>query len=102
LRDRFEGVLQSSLEQGGLWQTLLEPHVRAVLVTTPLDLPVSDLLKEAWDRYYELEPSVAIQPTLGAVFTTHLAAATLSMHESLLRHGVSVAESHRIIYVRIR
>ena len=39
-----------------------------------------------------------IQPTLGAVFTTHLAAATLALHETLLRHGMSPIESHRSIY----
>ena len=52
----------------------------------------------AWDRYYEIEPSIAIEATLGAVFTTHLAAATLALHEVLLRHGISAAESHRLIY----
>lgn len=45
---------------------------------------------------YELEPSIATQLTLGAVFTTHLAAATLALHEVLLRHGTTVAESHRL------
>ena len=98
LRDRFGGSLQRSLEQGGLWQMLLEPHVQAVLKATSLSESVSEVLKQVWDRYYELEPSIAIQSTLGAVFTTHLAAATLAMHEILLRHGISAAESYRLIY----
>ena len=98
LRAQFDGVLQRSLERGGFWQTLVEPHARAVLKATPLGESTDDILKQAWDRYYELEPSVAIQPTLGAVFTTHLAAATLALHEVLLRHGSSAAESHRLIY----
>ncbi|MEO8310530.1 MAG: AarF/UbiB family protein [Caldimonas sp.] len=98
LRSQFDGVLQRSLERGGLWQTLIEPHARAVLKVTPLGESTGDLLKQAWDRYYELEPSIAIQPTVGAVFTTHLAAATLALHEVLLRHGTSAAESHRLIY----
>ncbi len=98
LRDRLGGTLQRSLEHGGLWQMLLEPHAKAVLKTTPLGVPVGELLNQVWERYYELEPSVAIQPSLGAVFTTHLAAATLAMHEALLRHGISAAESHRLIY----
>ena len=98
LRDRLDGALQRSLEQGGLWEMLLESHAQAVLKATPLGESVADLLKEVWDRYYQLEPSIAIQPTLGAVFTTHLAAATLAMHEILLRHGISAAESYRLIY----
>jgi ubiquinone biosynthesis protein len=98
LRDGLGGVLQRSLEHGGLWQTILEPHVKAVLGTTTLDVSVGDLLSEVWERYYELEPSIAIEPSLGAVFTTHLAAATLALHEALLQHGISEAESHRLIY----
>ena len=98
LRRQFDGTLQRSLERGGLWQTLIEPHARAVLKATPLGDSTGDLLKQAWDRYYELEPSIAMQSTIGAVFTTHLAAATLALHEILLRHGTSAAESHRLIY----
>ncbi|MEO7966368.1 MAG: L-2-amino-thiazoline-4-carboxylic acid hydrolase, partial [Gemmatimonadaceae bacterium] len=97
LRQRFDGVLQQSLERGGVWQTLLEPHAQAVLKATPLGVPVGELLKEVWDRYYELEPSIAIEPNLGAVFTTHLAGATLAMHEILLRHGIPAVESYRLI-----
>lgn len=98
LRDQLGGALQRSLEHGGLWKMLLEPHAREVLKTTPLGVPVEDLLNQVWERYYELEPSVPIQPSLGAVFTTHLAVATLAMHEALLRHGISAADSHRLIY----
>ncbi|MEO8453284.1 MAG: AarF/UbiB family protein, partial [Gemmatimonadota bacterium] len=98
LHERLDGVLQHSLERGGLWQTLLEPHAQAVLKGTRLGVPVDDFLKQVWARYYELEPSIAIQPTLGAVFTTHLAGATLAMHETLLRHGIAAAESYRLIY----
>ena len=68
------------------------------LKTTPLAMSVGDFLKQTWDRYYELEPTVAIQPTLGAVFSTHAAALILAVHETLLRHGVAAAESHRLIY----
>ena len=98
LRDRFDDILHRSLESGGLLQMLVEPHVRAVLKATPLRKHVESILKQVWDRYYELEPSVVIQPTLGAVFTTHLAAATLAMDEVLQRHGTGGAESHRLIY----
>ena len=98
LRDRFGSVLQRALEHGGLWQGLLQPHVHAVLKETPLGVSVDELLKQVWERYYQLEPSIAIEPTLGAVFTTHVAAVTLAMHEVLLRNEISPAESHRILY----
>lgn len=98
MRGQFDGVLQHSLEDGGLWQTLLEPHVRVVLNATSLRASVDDLLKQSWDRYYQLESLVPIQPTMGAVFTTHLAAATLAVHEVLVLHGVSAAESYRLLY----
>ncbi|CAN5805889.1 hypothetical protein BH11GEM2_BH11GEM2_38630 [soil metagenome] len=98
MRQRFDGVLQQSLERGGVWQALLEPHAQAVLKGTPLGVPVGELLKEVWDRYYEIEPSIAIEPNLGAVFTTHLAGATLAMHQILLQHGIPAAEAYRLIY----
>jgi ubiquinone biosynthesis protein len=98
LKVQFGGALQRSLEQGGLWKMLVEPHARAVLKTTRLEESTDDLLKEAWARYYEIEPSIPIEPALGAVFTTHLAAATLALHEVLLRHGIAAADSHRLIY----
>ncbi len=81
-----------------MWQTLIEPHAIAVLKATPLGEPVSDVLKQVWARYYEIEPSIPIEPTFGAVLTTHLAAATLAMHEVLLWHGLSTPESYRLIY----
>jgi ubiquinone biosynthesis protein len=98
LQGQLGRALERSLERGGLWQTLVEPHARAVLKGTALGEATGDLLNQAWDRYYELEPSIAIQPTLGAVFTTHLAAATLALHQVLLRNGTSVAESYRLIF----
>ncbi|HUG25406.1 AarF/UbiB family protein [Piscinibacter sp.] len=98
LRDRLGSTVRGALEGGGFWQALVEPHAELVLKTTPSDVLVSDLLKQTWDRYYELEPGVVLQPTLGAVFSTHAAALILAMHETLLRHGVSAADSYRAIY----
>lgn len=94
--DRLEEAVQCS--RGGLWQMLLEPHARVVLKATSLGERLIGLFEQIWDRYYELEPSITIQPNLGAVFTTHLAAVTLAMHDILLRHGISPAESYQIIY----
>lgn len=98
LRHRLESMVRRALEGGGFWQALVEQHAEAALKATPLPVSVSDLLKQTWARYYELEPTVAIQPTLGAVFSTHAAALILAMHETLLRHGVVASESHRLIY----
>lgn len=98
LRDQLESTVRLALEGGGFWQALVERHAEVALKTTPLSVSVSDLMKQTWGRYYELEPSVTIQPTLGAVFSTHAAALILAMHETLLRHGVAAAESHRLIY----
>ncbi|MEP6778432.1 MAG: AarF/UbiB family protein, partial [Gemmatimonadaceae bacterium] len=98
LREQFGNVLQHSLEHGGLWQTLLERHTQAVLKDLNLGVPISEFLQEVWKRYYEIEPSIAIQPSLGAVFTTHLAGATLAMHKALLEHGIPTTQSYRLIY----
>ena len=98
LRDRLEGTVRRALESGGFWQALVQRHAELALKATPLAVSVGDFMKQTWDRYYELEPTVAIQPTLGAVFSTHAAALILAMHETLLRHGVAAAESHRLIY----
>lgn len=98
MRDRLEGTLRRALEGGGFWQALVERYAVAELKTTPLSVSVSDLMKATWSRYYELEPSVAIQCTLGAVFTTHAAVLILAMHETLVKHGVVAAESRRLIH----
>lgn len=98
LRDRLESTVRVALQGGGFWKSLLEHHAEVVLKTTPLAGSIGDVMKQTWDRYYELERSVAVQPTLGAVFTTHAAALILAMHETLLRHGVTAANSYRLIY----
>ncbi len=98
LRKQFGAVVQRSLEHSALWKTLLERHATVVLSRTSLGVPTRDFWAQVWTRYYELEPSVPIEPNLGAVFTTHLAVATLAMHQLLQQHGVSTAQSHRLIY----
>ena len=98
LSDRLESTVRRALESGGLWQALIERHAEMVLKNVPLAGSVAEVMTQTWDRYYEIEPSVSIQPTLGAVFTTHAAALILAMHETLLRQGVAATESHRLIY----
>lgn len=98
LSEHFQKTIQNMLEHGGFWQMLLEPHARAVLKKAGLGQTADGILQAAWDRYYELEPSIGIEQNLGAVFTTHLAAATLALHEVLMRHGNTAEEAHRLIY----
>lgn len=98
LRERLSDTVRAALDRGGLWKTLLEGHARAVLGATSIAGEVAAVLSEAWNRYYELEPTLPLERSLGAVFTTHLAVATLALHETLLRHGVSADESYRLIY----
>lgn len=95
---RLGDAVMRSLDHGGLWKTLLEADARSVLATTSLADAVDDVLAEMWNGYYEVESSVPIESTLGAVFTTHLAALTLAMHQVLLRYGVAPEESYRLIY----
>ncbi len=98
MRDRLAVTFRRSLEDGGFWKALVERHVEAALKTTQLVVPVDKLMTQTWERYYALEPSVAIQPALGAVFSTHAAALVLAMHQTLLGHGVAAAQSHRLIF----
>lgn len=98
LRDQLGDAIKRSLDRGGLWKTLLEADARSVLQSTSLSGEVEVILAEMWERYYALEPTVAIERTLGAVFTSHLAALTLAMHQVLVRHGIGEKESHRLIY----
>lgn len=97
-RDRIENALQEALEGGGLWEAMLEPHLRSVLQTARLGEKIEAVLAQTWDRYYRLEPSVAVQPTLGAVFTTHAAALILALHQTLTDHGLATDQSYRLIY----
>jgi ubiquinone biosynthesis protein len=98
IRDNVEDAVRASLIHGGFWQALLDRHAHEVLRTTRLSLDAGHILKQTWNRYYELEPSIAIQPTVGAVFTTHIAAVVLALHEVLLQHGVAPEESYRLIH----
>ncbi|MBI1220811.1 MAG: hypothetical protein GC186_19980 [Rhodobacteraceae bacterium] len=97
-RSEAERTLQAALELGGLWRDLLEPHLRSALATTPLLEKTDAILPDIWERYYQLEPSIDIQPTFGAVLTTHAAALILALHESLLRHGMAAEMSYALIY----
>lgn len=97
-RDRLQSAIQKSLEAGGLWELLVAPHARAELKATRLATMTERVLAQTWNRYYELEPSIDIEPTVGAVFTTHAAALILAMHEALVGHGLNPGESYQLIY----
>jgi ubiquinone biosynthesis protein len=90
--------LEHSLEDAALWKALVERHARVALQASPLGLAAGELMQHTWRHYYEIEPSLAVQPTPGAVFTTHAAVLMLAMHRTLLHHGVEAAESYRLIH----
>lgn len=97
-RAQAERVLQVALEHGGLWQALLEPRIRSGLANTELHDRIEDVVAGVWERYYRLEPDIDIQPTFGAVFTTHAAALILALHQSLSDHGMSPQASYGVIH----
>ena len=98
LGTRLNDAVIGALDRGGLWKTLLEADTRSVLRTTALASEADDAIAEMWRRYYDLEPSVPVENTLGAVFTTHLAALTLAMHETLVERGIAQDASYQLIY----
>lgn len=91
-------TLRNELENAALWRVLLEPHARVVLGDVFSGASLDAVLDETWSRYYELERHESIQPNVGAVFTTHLAVATLAMHQTLLCHGVDPRRSHALLH----
>jgi ubiquinone biosynthesis protein len=97
-RGRAESALKGALERGGLWQALLESHLRSNLGATSLADTADAVLADTWELYYKLEPSVPVQPTRGAVFTTHAAALILALHRTLVDHGLAAEESYLVIY----
>lgn len=98
VRNAFKTLAQQALDDGKIWKALVKPHAEAVLEATPLAGSVNDILALAWHRYDQLEPSIPEQPTLGAAFTTRASALILAMHEILLRRGVAVTESYRLVH----
>lgn len=89
---------RDALEDGGLWKALLERHARAALAGIGLDGEADALLQKTWQRYYEIEPEVPVAETVGAVLTTHLAAATLALYRALQSHGVDDGAAQGLIY----
>lgn len=98
LGERLSDRIADAMNHAGLWKSLLDTHARRVLAATSLAGTVDSLMTEVWDRYYQLEPSVPIERNIGPVLTTHLAAATLAMHQTLVRHEISSAEANRLLY----
>lgn len=86
------------LDQAGAWRAVLERHVRAGLAASSLELDADRVLERTWREYYALEATVPVAPTLGALFTTHLAAATLALHRGLVGEGLAPAQATRLVY----
>lgn len=56
------------------------------------------LLSETWATYDTLETDIPLQPNIGAMLTTHLAALTLALHRTLVSHARSPEQSHALIH----
>jgi ubiquinone biosynthesis protein len=91
-------LLHSELDHAGLWRVLLEPHARAVLVDVFPGASLDAVFDDTWSRYYELERHEPMQPNVGAIFSTHLAVATLALHQTLLRRGIDPSCSHALLH----
>ncbi|WP_154666820.1 AarF/UbiB family protein [Litoreibacter arenae] len=77
---------------------LVEHHALPILQATKPALNVPDILKATWRRYDELERNLRVAETTGAMITTHLAALTLAIYESLVAQGQSPEEAHGFVY----
>lgn len=83
---------------GNFLRGLVERHARPILEFAKPGLNVPDILSATWRRYDALEAGLPVAETIGAMLTTHLAALTLAIHESLVAQGLSAEEGHRIVY----
>jgi len=79
-------------------RALIERHARPILASLEPGLNVPEILVATWRRYDRLEASLPTAETIGAMLTTHLAALTLAIHESLLSQGLGAEEGQQIIY----
>lgn len=77
---------------------LVERHARPVLDSLEAGLNVSETLNATRRRYDALEAGLPAAETVGAMLTTHLAALTLAIHESLLAQGLSNEAGQQILY----
>ncbi|TDT72682.1 ubiquinone biosynthesis protein [Litoreibacter halocynthiae] len=77
---------------------LVEHYALPILQSTKPALNVSSVLEATWCRYDKLEPNLPVSETTGAMITTHLAAITLAIYESLVAQGQSADEAQSIVY----
>jgi len=98
LRAELGARLRSAAERRGLWRALLARHARDEMAGTPLADQVDEILDATWARADEIEPSIPPQPTLGATFTTRLAAATIALDEALRARGLDASAAADLIY----
>jgi ubiquinone biosynthesis protein len=97
-RTQAGAVLQRAADDGRLWPLLLETDVRAELAETSFAPSTDDLLAATWVRFAAIEPSIPVQPTIGATITVRLAAATIAFDEVLRAEGLDAPASAALIY----
>ena len=77
---------------------LVERHARPILVAVTPAVDVPEILRATWQQYDALEAELPVAQTVGAMLTTHLAALTLAVHDSLVAQGISAEAGHDIVY----
>lgn len=92
------GQLERFANNNGLWRSLFVKDARRFLLEEDSSFPVDQVLELTWKNYEKLEKSILVQPTTGAVFTTHVAAVILAMHQAMLANNVDPHKAPGLIY----
>ena len=95
-------VAKVGLANAGAGRTLLrglvERHAQPILGALQPSQDVPEILDATWQRYDALEVGVPVAQTVGAMLTTHLAALTLAIYQSLMAEGLSAKQAQGIVY----
>ena len=85
-------------QAAGLLKTIVNPYAWKILSEQYRDAEVQEILERIWLRYWDMEPSIPLQKTLGARFTVHAAALIIAAYEVLQSVGQGKDEAVRLIY----
>ncbi|MHA4807862.1 ABC1 kinase family protein [Flavitalea flava] len=82
----------------GAFKAITNPSAQEVLGKEFNENTTRKLLEETWQEYSRLEIDLPKQQTLGATITIHLACATLSLYNTLIKSGKTKEEATPLIY----
>ena len=98
MRDMWDGVLRAfAPTDQGIGRATLTLLLRQV-AQRHLGPETGPILSQTLAAYDLLERDLAPMPNTGSLLTTHLAALTLALHQTLVGHGRSPAQSHALIH----